>query len=417
MKILFVTKHYRPGAGDRSYMFGLEKLLRRRGHEVGYFAMDYPGNLPSPFSRYFVPNVTFGHALHAGNPLVWIKAFLRSFYSPAAGSRITRLLRDFRPDVVHIHSLDTHLTYSILPAIRKAGIPVVWTLHTFAPLCINYFLYDRRAGRVCEACRPNRFYMAALKRCNNGSLPASVTGALVHYFNHTLDFFRFVDAFVCPSRFLKDKFIEFNFPPEKLFRLPLFVNLPQARPSRAGAYGLYFGRIEREKGVYLLLEALAGTGIPFKFVGDGAARQDLVRSAREMNLGQVAFTGFKTGNELEALLSGALFCVVPSLVYEVGPLTALEAFSFAKPVIGFNIGGIPELVQNDETGYILDDFSPRALRQKITYLYRHPEKAVRMGQKALRYVRSTHDAEHHCDRILGLYARFTGRAFTTRILG
>jgi len=54
MKILFVTKHYRPGAGDRSYMFGLEKLLRQQGHDVSYFAMRYPENLPSPFEKYFV---------------------------------------------------------------------------------------------------------------------------------------------------------------------------------------------------------------------------------------------------------------------------------------------------------------------------------------------------------------------------
>ncbi len=410
MKILFVTKHYRPGAGDRSYMFGLEKRLRRRGHEVGYFAMAYPANLPSPFSRYFVPNVTFGDALHSRNPLKWLKTFLRSFYSPESSSRITRLLQDYRPDVVHIHSLDTHLTYSILPAIRKQNIPVVWTLHTFAPLCISYFLYDRRKGCVCEACRPKRFFMAALKRCGNGSLPASVTGSLIHSFNHTLDLFRFVDVFVCPSRFVRDKFIAFNFRPEKLVWLPNFVDLPEIRPSATGRYGIFLGRIEREKGVYPLLEALQETGIPFKFIGDGSARQDLVRKARGMGLQDVEFTGYKTGDELKDLISGAMFCVVPSLVYEVGPLAVLDAFSFAKPVIGFKIGGIPEMVRNDETGYILDDFSPRALRQKMLFLYRHPEKAALMGQRARRYVTATHDAERHCDRILRIYGRFSARA-------
>ncbi len=410
MKILFVTKHYRPGAGDRSYMFGLEKLLRRRGHEVGYFAMQYPGNLPSPFSKYFVPNVTFGHAMRSRNPLTWLKVFFRSFYSTQAGARITRLLRDYRPEVVHIHSLDTHLTYSILPAIRKQNIPVIWTLHTFAPLCINYFLYDRRKGRVCEACRPHRFYMAARKRCSDGGLPASVTGCLIQYFNHRLDFFRFVDAFICPSRFLRDRYIAFRFPPEKLTWLPNFVDLPEVRQAPPGGYGIFLGRIEREKGVYLLLEALAGAGIPFKFIGDGSAKEALARKAQEMGLGEVEFTGFKTGGELEALISGALFCVVPSLVYEVGPLVVLDAFSHAKPVIGFKIGGIPEMIRDGETGFVLDDFSPQSLRQKMTTLYNDPRKAARMGERARRYVKAAHHPERHCDRVLGLYGRLTGQA-------
>lgn len=412
MKILFVAKHFQPGAGDRSYMFGLEKLLRSRGHRVGYFAMQYPGNLPSPFSNYFVPNITFEDTLHSKNPVNWFKMLLRSFYSLESKSRITRLLTDFQPELVHIHSLDTHLTCSILPAIKKKNIPVIWTLHTFAPLCINYFLYDQREQVVCEACKPGRFYMAALKRCKKGSLPASVVGSLINYFNHTVDFYKFVDAFICPSNFLRDKFIEFDFSPEKLFSVPHFVDLHEIRRHEAGKYGIYIGRIEREKGVYLLLKALEGTQIPFKFIGDGSARQDLIRKAEEKNLRQVEFTGFKTGDELNSLIAGALFSVVPSLVYEVGPLTVLEASSFAKPVIGFKIGGIPEMIQNDKTGFIIDDFSPEALRKKMIALYNNPEKAVLMGARARRYVESAHNAQYHCDRIFRIYSRFASDAPT-----
>jgi len=413
MKILFVTKHYQPGAGDRSYMFGLEKLLRRKGHSVAYFAMDYPGNLPSPFSKYFVPNITFENTLHSKNPVNWLKTLLTSFYSLEAKSRISRLLMDYQPQIVHIHSLDTHLTCSILPAIKKNNIPVIWTLHTFAPLCINYFLYNQKAGAVCEACKPDRFYMAALKRCKKGSLSASVVGSLINYFNHTVNFYKFVDAFICPANFVKNKFIEFNFSPKKLFLIPHFVDLPEIRDQAVGKYGIYIGRIEREKGVYSLLKALEGTQIPFKFVGDGSAKQDLIRKAGEKNLGQVDFTGFKTGSELNSLISGALFSVAPSLVYEVGPLTVLEAFSFAKPVIGFKIGGIPEMIQNDKTGFIIDDFSPETLRQKMIALYANPEKAVLMGKRARRYVESAHNAEHHCDQVLGVYARCVGDACAT----
>lgn len=174
VKILFVTKRYHLGTGDRSYMFGLEKLLQGKGHSVGYFAMTYPDNLPSPFSEYFIPNITFEKAMHSKNPVNWFKALFCSFYSLESQARITRMLEDYQPDLVHIHSLDMHVTYSILPAVKKRNIPVIWTLHAFAPLCINYFLYNQKDECLCEACKHDRFYMAALKRCKNGSLPASL---------------------------------------------------------------------------------------------------------------------------------------------------------------------------------------------------------------------------------------------------
>jgi glycosyltransferase involved in cell wall biosynthesis len=249
--------------------------------------------------------------------------------------------------------------------------------------------------------------MAAIKRCKNGSLPASIAGSMINYFNHTLDFFKLVDVFICPSTFLRNKFIEFNFNPEKLRLIRLFANLPKIRNQGPGEYGIYLGRLEREKGVYQLLKAIEGTDIPFKFIGDGRAKQDLVRMAARKKLKHIEFTGFKSGYELNSLISGALFAVVPALIYEIGPLTIPEVFSFAKPVIGFRMGGIPEIIQHGKTGFILDDFEPETLRQKMIDLYSHPEKAVAMGQQARHYVESAHNPEQHCQEVLDIYYKLT----------
>ena len=142
-----------------------------------------------------------------------------------------------------------------------------------------------------------------------------LVGAMINYFNHSLDFFIHVDVFICPSVFSRDRFIEFKFKPEKLLLIRYLVDLPENLDQEAGKYGIYIGRREREKGVYLLLKALEDTDIPLKFIGDGSAKQELLRRAEKRNLRKVEFTGFKTGEELKSLVSGALFAVVPSLVY------------------------------------------------------------------------------------------------------
>jgi glycosyltransferase involved in cell wall biosynthesis len=137
MKILFVTKNYRPGAGDRTYMFNLERLLMEHGHQVAYFAMDHPLNMPSEFSKYFVSQIDFAKAKNEMNLGEIVRVLSRSFYSFESRDKMKSILEDFKPDIVHIHHLDTHISLSILPVIKKYGVPIIWTQHIYAPLCIN----------------------------------------------------------------------------------------------------------------------------------------------------------------------------------------------------------------------------------------------------------------------------------------
>jgi glycosyltransferase involved in cell wall biosynthesis len=405
MKILFVTKNYRPGAGDRTYMFNLERLLREHGHQVAYFAMDHPLNIPSQFSKYFVSQIDFAKAKKMMNLGEIVKVLSRSFYSFESRDKMKAILEDFRPDIVHIHHLDAHISLSILPVIKSHGVPIVWTQHIYTPLCINYNLIDENTGNICEACRPNKFYQATVKRCKKNSLFASFTGTLFQYFNSGLKLYDYTDHFLFPSEFIRNKFINWGFPSYRSSKLTYFYDSRKIKPVFGGeGYGLFFGRLVPEKGVDFILRALKGTGIPFKIVGDGPSRKHHIEFAKKLGLENIEFTGYKSGNELFRIISGANFIVAPSVWYEVVGLVIVEAFSYGKPAIGSYIGGIPEVITDGETGFLFEHTSPEDLREKMLKLYLDPEMAIQMGKQARSWVERVYSPQLHYTKLMDHYS-------------
>jgi glycosyltransferase involved in cell wall biosynthesis len=404
-KILFIAKHYSPGAGDRTYMFALENILRNfGGHEVGYFAMDYPQNLQTPFSKYFVNNIEYGSLKM--NPSTGVKVLGRALYSREAQKKISALIEDFKPDIVHVQHLDTHITYSILPVIKRYGIPIVWHLHIYAPLCINYNFVDENSRGICTACRKTRFWQPVLRRCKRGSLPASAMGTVIQYFNYLGRFMNHVDLFICPSQFLRRTFIDFGYPADKLVHLPYFTGYENIAPHYTGdGYGLFFGRLDFEKGVDILLEALRGIALPFKIVGGGRLGEHLKRKAHEMGLRQVVFEGPQYGRDLERMISRANFVVVPSRWFEVTGLVILEANAHGKPAIASRIGGIPEVIQDGQTGLLFDHSNPDDLRSKMLRLYQNPEQCASMGIRARARLELHHAPAQHYQSIMEIYTR------------
>jgi glycosyltransferase involved in cell wall biosynthesis len=405
MKILFITRTFYPGEGDSNYAFRLAKLLKAQGHEVAFFSMNYPKNLPSQYTKYFVNQIDYGQILRNKNPLTAFNVLSHSLYSFESRDKMKRLIADFMPDVVHIMHLGPQMSSSILPVIKKSHIPVVYTLNVYTPLCINYTFINEKTNSICEACKPHKYYQIVLNKCVKASFPASIMGMLFQYFNYLFSFYDYVDRFICPSEFMKNKFIEYGFYPEKLQHLPYFFDSHDIIPRFSGDnYGLFFGRLAPEKGVDILLRALKGTKIPFKIVGDGQSIQMLMSLTNELGLKNVEFLGHKFGDELFNIVSGANFVVVPSTWYEVVGLVSLEAFAYGKPVIGSRMGGIPEVIKDRETGFLFDHNNIEDLRCKIIELYSNQELASQMSRMGRTDVESRYGPAEHYNRLMEIYS-------------
>ena len=199
--------------GDSRHALGLGDLLKHNGHDIHYFAMQGADNFHCAESIYFPKEIDYRKALHKKNPLTALSVVLRSIYSVEARKNISRLLDKVKPDIAHLHSIRHHLTKSILPELAKRHIPIAWTLHDFKEICPNTSFYDGQT--ICESCKRKRYRNVIWKRCKKGSLAASLITYLEVKINDYLGYDKYIDLYIAPSKFLRNKFIDYGYEPKK----------------------------------------------------------------------------------------------------------------------------------------------------------------------------------------------------------
>jgi glycosyltransferase involved in cell wall biosynthesis len=367
--------------------------------------MEHEKNLQSEYSSYFISSIDFPSQLRKGNGLAAkLRVAERVLYSREARQKIARLIADTNPDIAHVHGIAHETSPSILPAIQEAGIPVVQTLHDYKLLCPNTSFLSR--GEVCERCRRHRYFNVVLRRCKRDSFTASLLAGVEMYLHKLLQIYeRNVDLFLTPSEFLKNKLGEYGIK-KAVIQLPNFVDVQKFQPRyESDGYLVYTGRLSREKGILTLLESMKHLGYAHLYVaGAGELEAPLREYAHQHGLSNVTFRGYLPTADLVQLVRGAICTIVPSEWYENYPMAVLESFACGTPVIGSNIGGIPELVKDGWNGMLFEPRDAGQLAGKIQSLLDDPERAAEMGRRGRLQVESVNSPERHYRRIVEIYS-------------
>lgn len=397
-RVLNVNHNYFVRGGSDAYFFALEALLTDHGHEVLPFTAADTRNRPTPWARYFPT------AINEERPSVLDVG--RFIYSGGARQALRRLLGEQPIDIAHLHNYYGKLTASILAPLRKAGIPIVQTLHDYKVVCPTYSCL--RHGEVCERCAGREFWRCAAYRCNRGSLARSLASTAEAYVSDRLGTVSGINHSIAPSRFLRDLVVRHGVPVEKISVVHNYVDAERFAPATGvGEYFLYFGRLETIKGLDSLVRAVAGLPhVPLLLLGDGNLRGRLEALVAELGADNVRFLGYRSGTELHELVRGSIATLLPSIWYENCPLSVLESMALARPVVGSRIGGIPELVRDGEDGLLVAPGDVEGWRAALTHLWQEREIARAMGQAARERVIGEFSAEGHYEQIINVYRRF-----------
>ena len=309
----------------------------------------------------------------------------RFFHSTQAREKFTRLLDDFRPDIIHAHGIYHHLTNAILKPAKDRAIPIVYTLHDYKLICPAYHFYTEKNG-ICEKCRGGKQWRCLTNRCTHGSLAMDALYAvdgLAQWHSGALR--NAVARFVGPCRFIVEKFAEHGFPRDKLRFVPNFFESADDAPAspaevaairaRRGHHILFFGRLSPEKGVDVLIAAAAAAGASLVIVGDGPKRAELEAQARALGA-QCVFTGHLKGAQLWAHVEAASAIALPSVWYEIAPKSILEAQARSRPIVTTTIGGMPEMVEDGVTGLLVAPADRAALADALRRLMAMDESAL-----------------------------------------
>lgn len=393
MKVLMVNKFLYPKGGSETYMFALADYFTKMGHEVRFFGMYDEKNMVNVKREYLVNHIDFYEKS--------LKKFFYPFkiiYSREAKEKIGTIIREFKPDIVHLNNYNYQLTPSILYEIEKNGIPVVQTVHDPNLICPFHRLYNYQRQEICEKCKGKKFINCLKTKCINGSFSRSLIGTIEAYLYSYLDVYKKLSYFICPSHFMANKLVEFGIDKNRVRVLHNFIGeLPENTEFSKKDYILYFGRLSQEKGISTFLRAINELkDIKFVFAGGGPLETELNKYPN------IKYVGFKQGKELTKVIQKSLFTVYPSEWYEVFGLSIIESQALGIPVIGAKIGGIPELIEDGVDGLLFQPGNDLDLLEKIKYLYNNRDILNQFSFKCREKVRRF-SIDLYYDKIMNIY--------------
>lgn len=394
MRVLLINKfHYLKGGAERAY-FDTARILAENGHEVAFFAMEHPENLETPWSRFFVSKVDY----HDEDMGVFSKldAAMRIVWNREAAKKLDALIREFRPDVAHLHNTYHQLSPSIIWTLHRHGVRSVMTLHDYKLISPSYNLLVR--GKVWDHTSGLR---AVLDRAVQGSQLKSAICAIEKWVHGMLGTFGKIDVFIAPSRFLIDRFHRAGFPYPIQHVVQPILPFPDPPAIGGGEYLLFIGRLSGEKGVETLIDACAVLrgDASLKIIGNGPG-EFMLRERAKGILG-IEFLGYQTGDAWERALQGAKALVIPSIWHENMPYVVLEALSRGKPVIASRMGGIPERIREGENGWLFEAGNADDLVRAIRSLMLSPDPVL-LARAAYESVADARP-EAYYQKLLSLY--------------
>ncbi len=379
MKVLLVHNDYGAYSGEEAVVDKMAVMLASRGAEVAQLRMSTAGVRDSLSGQ--------------------IRGFLNGIYSPSGVHAMREAINREKPDVVNVHNLYPFISPAALRECKKAGVPVVMTVHNFRLICpTGLFMRD---GVPCEECLDKRNEWGCLRHNCEGSLLKSLGYTLRNVAARwRRDYKDCVTRFACITDFQRQKLIQAGFDPGKIIVIPNSVNCnDSANPQRA-EYVAYLGRLSYEKGFDQLIAA-AKTLPDIKFRIAGAARQGDVVADIPSN---VELLGYVTGQTLSDFIANAAFIVMPSRCYEGFPMAILEAAQFSKPAIGPDHGGFTEIIGKgaDAIGRLFRPGDVNDLSAHIRELWDIPTLTQKLGEKARRKLLTQYSSDVIADRWMTL---------------
>lgn len=380
MKILLIHYRYSIIGGPERYLFNVKMALEDKGHEVIPFSIAYPNNEKDKYDKYFVHPIQNQFYLHKISPfsLSSLKVAKNMLYNKTAAKSLDLLVKKIQPDIAYVLLYRGKLSHSIFDALYRNNIPTIMRISSFSYFCGKATFF--RDGKVCEECitKPKSIIK---HRCIHNSLLYSTLSYLINKKERKSNTASKVKEVICPSTFTASFFQKDpQFKNVKITHLPTFFDLQNFTLSGKkiakrfnGKIILYVGRISEEKGVDVLIDALAklkSNSINFKAIitgfGDNEFSNNILSKIDDFQLNKnIECKGFITKSEVYELIDNSFVSIVPSIWYENMPNSLIESQAYGLPVIASNIGSLKELIKLKYNGWLFVPSNPIDLADKI----------------------------------------------------
>ncbi len=316
MRVLQIHNRYRQGGGEDQVVNAEAKLLASTGYEIAQLQVANPDTA-----------------------LATSKSLLFAPWNTRSARDIRSAIAEFNPDLVHVHNTWFRLSPSVVAEAHRWA-PVVMTLHNYRLVCANGQLL--RNGRPCQLCVDGSLSNGVIHSCYRDPLSSGIAVATIANGRKRV-WGNAVDLFLTLSEFASELFAATGVARERMVLKDNFVADPgqRRRAAESSREILFVGRLSPEKGLSQLLRnrfLLSAAGLELVVLGDGPMRDEVASALGTSYLGPV------DSESVAERMLGARALLLPSIIFEGQPRTALEAFAAGLPVMGGKQGAIGELV-------------------------------------------------------------------------
>lgn len=308
--------------------------------------------------------------------------FLETTWSYRSYREMRKIIKTFKPDVVHFQNFFPLISPSAYYACSSLNVPCVQTLHDYRMICPMGNMV--RNGTPCEECRSHSLLKSIQYACYRNSRIQTASVALMLKVHRLLNTWtQNIDGFIAVSEFSRRKFIEAGIPNHAIEVRPNFLDDDPGPGKHARNHAIFVGRLEQQKGVQTLLQAWQQLPhIPLIVIGKGPLGSWAADYIRENNLRHITLVGFLPFEQVLEYLKRSMFLVMPSTWYETFGRTIIEAFATSTPVIASRLGAMAELISDKRNGLLFNPGDPSDLACKAQYLAAHPLEMERLGKAA-----------------------------------
>ncbi|MDU3526244.1 glycosyltransferase family 4 protein [Clostridium sp.] len=332
-RVLIVHNYYQIPGGEDTVVSNERKMLEDNGHDVFMYSRHNDeikkkgiiGKLLLPFE---------------------------TIYSLRTTRDIKKIVKEKKIDIVHVHNTFPLISPSVYSASKISGAKVVQTIHNFRLLCPAATF--ARDNKICEDCVNKGLLNSVKHKCYRNSKIQTIISASMLKFNRIIGSYKKIDAYIALTEFNKEK-LSSLIPKEKIFVKPNFCEKPNIPivPIEKRKYFMFLGRLDKLKGINLLVEAWKDIkDEELVVVGTGPEEEYIKSFIKENNMTNVKLVGLKKKDEAMKLLSKAKAIIVPSQWYEPFGLVLIESLKLGTPIIANNIGSISEIINDKKFGVI-----------------------------------------------------------------
>ena len=396
MKILQIEHYSEPGGGVYENLKNVSIGLKQRGHDIIVAFGTFPDNgLPGFARTLYIPHLT--EFSFNGNDGVIRK--------------VTELVRQESPDVIVVHLCANDAVIKTLSKLK----PTIQFVHNHVHYCSSGSkLWKFPNYKLCPLQQPNLKCILNhyFRRC--GSVRGMIPLKNYARTQRLKDALKMVDRIIVVTEFMRRNLEAAGISKQKTETIPPIINECHCKISdhrMSSNLILYVGSISSNKGLPYLVRALLHVTTPFELVvaGEGYLKENVEQLCKRLGLtDKVHFLGFQKRSSLCKLYRDCSVMVVPSVYPEPFGMVGIEAMRHGRPVIAFNVGGIPEWLEHEQNGYLIQPFNITELGERINILLSDKEKALKMGKRGCQLYEERFTQTTLLDRLMAIYADVAG---------